>query len=110
MTLLQDILGLCLILTGLTFMALGSLGIVRLPDFFSRAHAASKVDTVGIAVVLLGIAVTAGFTLSSGKVLLAALFVLLTNPVAAHALARAALFQGQKPWRRNEPVVPDVGR
>jgi multicomponent Na+:H+ antiporter subunit G len=111
MNLVQDLLGFSLILAGLTFMALGSLGIVRLPDFFSRAHAASKVDTVGIAVVLLGVAVTEGFTLSSGKVLLAALFVLLTNPVAAHALARAALFQGQKPWRRDPPpVLPDAER
>ena len=105
----QVIPGLVLILTGLAFMALGSLGIVRLPDFFSRAHAASKVDTVGIAVVLLGVAIIEGFTLSGGKVLVAALFVMLTNPVAAHALARAALVQGHKPWRQEDPPPPDAG-
>ncbi len=99
----QEALGLMLIGVGLGFMALGSVGIVRLPDFFSRTHAASKVDTVGIVVVLLGVAVLAGFTLNGGKVLLAAVFVMATNPVAAHALARAALFEGFKPWR---PGVP----
>jgi multicomponent Na+:H+ antiporter subunit G len=106
MNLAQDIPGLVLILTGLTFMALGSVGIVRLPDFFSRAHAAGKVDTVGTVLVLIGVAIIEGFTLSGGKVLVAALFVMLTNPVAAHALARAALFQGQKPWRRGEAIRP----
>lgn len=99
---LQQIVGLLVILAGLTLMALGSVGIVRLPDFFSRTHAASKVDTVGIVVVLLGIAVLEGFTLNAGKVLLAAVFISLTNPVAAHALARAALRQGFKPWRRQD--------
>lgn len=108
MNLAQDIFGLALILTGLAFMALGSIGIVRLPDLFSRAHAAGKVDTVGIATVLFGVAVLEGFSLSGGKVLIAALFVMLTNPVAAHALSRAALFQGHKPWRRNDPIPPDT--
>ncbi len=107
MQLVQDIIGLALVLLGLVFMALGSLGIVRLPDFFSRTHAASKVDTVGIVVVLFGIAVLEGFTLDAGKVLVAAVFIMLTNPVAAHALARAALKQGIKPWRRNQaPATP----
>jgi multicomponent Na+:H+ antiporter subunit G len=107
MNLAQDILGLVLILTGLGFMALGSIGIVRLPDLYSRAHAAGKVDTVGIAIVLAGVAILEGFTLSGGKVLIVALFVMLTNPVAAHALARAALFQGHKPWRRVDLKPPD---
>lgn len=103
---LQDILGLLLVLAGLTFMALGGIGLVRLPDFFSRAHAASKVDTVGIVVVLMGVAVIEGFTLNGGKVLVAAVFVMLTNPVAAHALARAALRQGYKPWQRPSSSTP----
>lgn len=102
MELLQLIFGLLLILFGLALMALGSLGIVRLPDFFSRTHAASKVDTVGIVVVLMGIAVLEGFTLDAGKVLVGAVFIMLTNPVAAHALARAALLNGIEPWRRNQ--------
>jgi multicomponent Na+:H+ antiporter subunit G len=112
MSLAQDLAGLCVILAGLGFMAVGSVGIVRLPDFFSRTHAASKVDTVGIVVVLLGVALLEGFSLNAGKVLVAAGFVMLTNPVAAHALARAALFHGIKPWRRpgSAPAKPGEGK
>jgi multicomponent Na+:H+ antiporter subunit G len=105
---LQMVLGTLLMLAGLTFMLLGSIGLVRLPDFFSRTHAASKVDTVGIVVLLLGLAVLEGVTLNSGKLLVAAGFLMLTNPVSAHALARAALRGGFKPWRR-EPPPPTEG-
>lgn len=87
---------------GLAFMFLGSLGILRLPDFYARTHAASKVDTVGIIVVLVGIAILEGLTINSAKIGVAIIFLTLTNPVAAHALARAAMRHGFKPWRRKE--------
>ncbi|MDQ8202067.1 monovalent cation/H(+) antiporter subunit G [Pelagicoccus sp. SDUM812003] len=97
-----EIIGYALILVGLLGMLVGSIGLVRLPDFFSRTHAASKVDTVGVIVALIGIAVFAGVTLDSAKVLLAGLFIMLTNPVAAHALGRAAWKRGLKPWQAEE--------
>lgn len=93
-------IGFSLVAIGLIFIIIGSVGIVRLPDFFSRTHAASKVDTVGVTIVAIGVACIEGFTLSGLKVLLVALFVMLTNPVAAHALARAAIRSGVKPWER----------
>ncbi len=89
-------------MVGLAFMLIGSIGILRLPDFFSRTHAASKVDTVGIIVLLVGIAVVEGATINSAKILVAIIFLCLTNPVAAHALARAALALKIKPWTREE--------
>ncbi len=98
--LLQTLAGGLLMTAGLVFMFLGSLGILRLPDFFARTHAASKVDTVGIIVVLMGIAVLEGLTIESAKIGVAIVFLTLTNPVAAHALARAAMRHGYKPWRR----------
>lgn len=98
-------IGLALVFVGLIFMIIGSVGIVSLPDFFARTHAASKVDTVGITVVTLGIACIEGFSLDGLKVLLAALFIMLTNPVAAHALARAAIRAGLKPWSRSAPAT-----
>jgi multicomponent Na+:H+ antiporter subunit G len=101
---IQSGVGILLIVVGLAFMFVGSLGILRLPDFFARTHAASKVDTVGIAVVLAGIAVLEGMTLNSAKIAIAIIFLTLTNPVAAHALARAALRHGIKPWRRITPL------
>ena len=88
-----------LIVVGLLLMLLGSIGLIRLPDFYSRTHAASKVDTLGIIIVLLGMAAWEGFTLTGAKLVVAMLFVGFSNPVAAHALARAALWQGVKPWR-----------
>jgi multicomponent Na+:H+ antiporter subunit G len=94
-------IGLALVIVGLVFMILGSIGIVRLPDFFARTHAASKVDTVGVTIVTLGVACMVGFSLDGLKVLLTALFVMLTNPVSAHALARAAIRSGLRPWSRN---------
>lgn len=105
---LQEIIGLVLIIIGLLFMLIGSIGIIRLPDFFARTHASSKVDTVGISVVLAGIAVLEGFERVSGKALLASAFLIFTNPVAAHALARAAFYKGLKPWQRGNsaPKTP----
>lgn len=103
--LVQPVVGVGLILTGLAFMFFGSLGILTLPDFFARTHAASKVDTVGIVVLLLGIGVLEGFSINTLKILVAAVFLMLTNPVAAHALARAARWAGLRPWRRGEPAA-----
>lgn len=95
------IVGYLIILVGLFLMLVGSLGIIRLPDFFSRTHAASMVDTVGIGIVIIGIAVIQGFHYNSIKVLIAGAFLMLTNPVAAHALARAAYQAGLRPWTKN---------
>ena len=97
------VLGFLIILFGLAIMLVGSLGIIRLPDFFARTHAASMVDTVGIGVVIVGVAVFQGFNFDSLKVLLAGVFLMLTNPVAAHALARAAYQAGERPWTRSKP-------
>ncbi len=96
------IVGYCIILFGMGIMLIGSIGILRLPDFFSRTHAASMVDTVGIGIVVVGIAVTQGLSYDSLKVLVAGAFLMLTNPVAAHSLARAALKAGERPWTRRK--------
>lgn len=101
------VLGFLIILLGLGIMLIGSLGIIRLPDFFARTHAASMVDTVGIGVVVLGVAIIQGFNFDSLKVLLAGVFLMLTNPVAAHALARAAYQAGERPWTRAKAQEPE---
>jgi multicomponent Na+:H+ antiporter subunit G len=99
---LQNGLAVLLVVLGLVTMLLGSIGILRLPDFFTRTHAASKVDTVGIILLLLGFAVYEGFSLTAAKLLLVIAFVAITNPVAIHILGRAALRFGVKPWRKEE--------
>ncbi|HKJ90521.1 MAG TPA: monovalent cation/H(+) antiporter subunit G [Oceanipulchritudo sp.] len=103
MILLEDIIGSLLIFIGLFFMIVGSFGLLLLPDFFARTHAASKVDTVGIVVALIGISFLGQGWFEADKALLAAFLIMLTNPVSAHALAKAAYRAGHKPWTKDNP-------
>ncbi len=86
------------LLVGSVFTLIGSIGIVRMPDVFTRLHAAGITDTLGAAGVLLGLALQAGFSLLLVKLLLMLVFLLLLNPTACHALARAALHGLRRPW------------
>ncbi len=95
------IVGTALMTVGITLMAITTLGLVRLPDFFSRVHAVSKSETLGIALVLLGLILHDGATLVSLKLVLIVVFVAIANPVGAHVLTRAAVRTGLMPWRRN---------
>lgn len=79
-----------LILAGAFFVLSGAVGLVRFPDFFTRLHPAGVVDSLGLPLVILGLALHAGFTLTGGKLLLLLGFVLLISPTACHALAKAA--------------------
>lgn len=97
-----EILGGVIVVTGAVFMLFGSIGVIRLPDFYSRTHAATNVDTLGIFLFVIGLAVKEGAGLTTAKLVLVALFVLLVNPVGIHALASSALAFGLKPWRREE--------
>jgi len=97
----MDIVGVVsaiLLLVGSGFALIGSIGIVRMPDVFTRLHAAGITDTLGAAGVLLGLALKAGFSLLLVKLLLMLVFLLLLNPTACHALARAALHGLRRPW------------
>ena len=102
-----EILSLVLLGTGAFFLAVGSIGIVRLPDFFTRTHATGKSDTLGLILALAGIAIHEGFTINSAKLLAAVVFVALTNPVGTHALARAAYRSGLRPWFVGNPPSED---
>ncbi len=92
-----DLLSIPLISAGAFFLLIGSIGLVRLPDFYSRSHATGKADTLGILLILSGFIMFEGLTLNSAKMLIILTFVALTNPTATHALARAAFFFGVKP-------------
>ena len=99
----MSIAGTVLLGLGLFFLAVTAIGLVRLPDFFSRVHSVSKSETLGITLVLLGLIAHQGFDQTSLKLGLIALFVLITNPVAAHVLTRSAVRSGLMPWRRPRP-------
>ena len=92
-----DILSWCLLVVGGLLGMVGGLGIHRFPDFFTRLHAAGITDTLCAATILLGLALQAGFSLVSFKLLLIFAFLLLTSPAASHVLANAALHGGLQP-------------
>jgi len=85
------------IAAGLFFVLAGTLGVLRLPDFYTRLHAAGMTDTLGAELILLGLIVQSGFTQMSLKLLLVAFFLLLTSPTATHAVAHAAYKAGVEP-------------
>jgi len=98
------------ILAGLFFVLAGTLGVLRLPDFYTRLHAAGMTDTLGAELILLGLIVQSGFTQMSLKLLLVAFFLLITSPTATHAVAHAAYKAGLKPKLgiyRSPPVHGD---
>ena len=103
MTLALDVLSAVLLVIGATFLAGGTVGLVRLPDLFARAHATSKCDTVGAGSILLALALQDGVGMGDAKLALLALLVVVSGPTTAHALARAAHRTGRVPWRRDDP-------
>lgn len=102
-----EVAALVLVAIGAFFLLVGSVGVVRLPDFFSRTHATGKSDTLGLMLTLAGLAINQGFSLNTAKLVAVMVFVTLTNPVGTHALARAAYRSGLRPWFRPGPAPSD---
>jgi len=113
MDLLVDGLSWVLILAGGFFVIVGALGLARMPDLFTRMHAASIIDTVGAALLIAGLILQAGFSLIALKLLFLLTLFFFTSPVATHALANAALHYGLQPKlaedRRDRPEA-DTGK
>ena len=86
-----------LLLGGAIFSVAGGIGIVRLPDFFTRLHGGGITDTLGAGLILIGLMFQAGWTLALVKLIMIFGFLLITSPTACHALAHAALSDGLKP-------------
>ena len=87
-----------LVAGGVFFTFVAGVGLLRLPDIYTRTHSASKSDTLGAGLALAAVAVTFGPDLPTIKAALLVLFMFITNPTAAHAIARAAADQGIEPW------------
>lgn len=92
-----DIASAALMITGAVFVLAGAIGVIRLPDFYTRMHAAGVTDTLGAELIVIGLMLQAGFTLVTAKLALLGLFVFLTSPTATHAVANAAYKSGLKP-------------
>lgn len=97
MTLAVDIASWIFILLGSFFTIVGALGLVRMPEVYTRMHAASVTDTLGVGFLILGMVMQAGFTLVTVKLVFLLLLFVFTAPVVTHALAQACLHEGIKP-------------
>ena len=95
-------LAVCLIIIGLFFLIVGSIGMLRLPDVFTRSHALSLTDSLGAMFVLGGLAVYQGFSTNLLKILVVLLLIYLLNPVIAHATIRAAYRAGLRPAEEDD--------
>lgn len=96
---MTDMIGMWLMIIGVLFDLFGCIGLVRLPDVYNRLQAATKCVTLGTCMILLGLLFSMGIGSAGIRALLCAVFILLTSPVAAHALARAARISGIRLWK-----------
>jgi multicomponent Na+:H+ antiporter subunit G len=95
----MDILLICI---GLFFLTVAAIGVIRLPDVFSRSHALGITDTLGTFFVLTGVAFYQGLSLADVKIFLILIAIWHLNPVISHAILRAALRNGVTPWSKEK--------
>ena len=103
-----DILISFLLICGTILALIAAIGVVRMPDIYMRLSAASKASTLGASCILTAVALFFGTTAVVGKVVAIIVFTLLTAPVAAHMLGRAAYFSGEPLWNRSR--VDELGK
>jgi multicomponent Na+:H+ antiporter subunit G len=87
---------------GVFFTFVSAVGVIRLPDVYARAHTASQTDTLGAGLTLVAVVLALDFGTTTVKAVLLLVFIFITNPTAAHAVARAAHEAGIEPWREDE--------
>lgn len=98
---MNEILSIFFIIVGISFNLFGCIGLVRMPDIYNRLQASTKCVTLGTCGILFGVFLHFGFTASGVKAILCIIFLLLTSPVAAHALARGAHRSGIMPCKES---------
>ena len=98
-----SIISIIFIIAGLFFLIVAAIGVVRLPDVFSRSHAVSLTDSLGAFLMLFGLALHEGLGINTLKILVVLVLLYILNPVISHATIRAALRSGLKPWEKELP-------
>ena len=98
-----SIISIIFIIAGLFFLIVAAIGVVRLPDVFSRSHAVSLTDSLGAFLMLFGLALHEGLGINTLKILVVLVLLYILNPVISHATIRAALRAGLKPWEKELP-------
>jgi multicomponent Na+:H+ antiporter subunit G len=89
---------------GVFFGVVGNLGVLRFPDLYTRLHASAKCSTTTVVSIFVACVLIAGFSTLSGRIMVIALFFLLTGPVTAHIIGRRAWKRGVLPWRRRRAL------
>ena len=97
---------LCLLLGGILTLT-GSVGLLRLPDFFTRLHAASVTESLAAPLLIIGVMLDTGLTLDSAKLVLVIIVMMVANPTITHALCRAAAHGGKRPEGFERPDGTD---
>ena len=95
---MTDIIGYILIIIGILFNIFGCIGLVRFPDVYNRLQASTKCVTLGTILLLVGVAIVSGSGAIVAKAIICAVFILLTSPTAAHAIAKGAYASGVPLW------------
>ncbi|MHC4741941.1 MAG: monovalent cation/H(+) antiporter subunit G [Planctomycetota bacterium] len=98
---MSDIIGYIFITVGVLFNIFGCIGLVRFPDVYNRLQASTKCVTLGTIMVLLGVAIATGSGAMAAKAVICAVFVLITSPTAAHAIAKGAYAAGVELWEKS---------
>ena len=98
---MNEIIGYILIIIGVLFDVFGCIGLVRFPDVYNRLQASTKCVTLGTIFLLIGVALTCGLGATSAKAIVCAVFILITSPTAAHAIAKGAHISGVKLWEQS---------
>ena len=96
---MSDVIGYILIIAGVLFNIFGCIGLVRFPDVYNRLQASTKCVTLGTVLLLIGVAVVNGTPLLGAKAIICAVFILITSPTAAHAIAKGAYASGVELWK-----------
>ncbi|MEJ2390704.1 MAG: monovalent cation/H(+) antiporter subunit G [Gammaproteobacteria bacterium] len=96
----SEMISTVLLLAGGLFFLAGTLGLLRFPDVYTRLHALTKADNVGLGLVITGLLVQAGSWAEAGKLVLIWILVLLAGASVSHLVARAALQKGIRLWKR----------
>lgn len=105
---LVDAMSWAFLASGSVLVVVGALGLLRLPDFYTRMHAIGITDTLGLDLILFGLMLQAGFSLVAVKLFFIGAFLFFTSPTSTHAVANAALTAGLKPQVVNDDWEQDM--
>jgi len=109
---MSEIIGYILIMIGIFFNISGCIGLVRLPDVYNRLQASTKCVTLGTILLLIGVALISNLAALNAKAIICAVFILITSPTAAHAIAKGAYASGVKMWENSvvDKYGEDIGK